>query len=390
LYTPDAVRGYALRPHAEGWEVAENENYVHINGDGMYDHERSRERPSNVIRIAVIGSSEAEAHTVALEKTFEAVAERQLSAAIAESGCRVEVLNFAVPGYSVSQIYLTLHDQVWQYNPQVVILAATALTILRNTRRIYPAAPNGTPFYELENGRLVLDEETRNKNVLDPARLKWRWRFSNLMNQSRLLSMLNEALINGPGIARRIRANLLSLIVPVQAHTAPNAIDYMKLSYDPDWPEARQSWAIADAFFKLMKQDSEQHSAEFWIVAIESSGSVHPSLEARSALRQKLGLNSLQESERYIEQLAHTDGIPEITLTPGMAEYAARHQVAVHGFFNTAFNEGHLNETGHAVAASIISQNLFQRSAALRMVRNTNIRSGGDCGCPESAASRTP
>ena len=105
LYTEEAERGYALRPNAEGWSVLENENYVRINGDGMYDKERSLSRPPNVLRIAVIGSSEAEAHQVPLDKTFEAVIERQLSSELTGCDCRVEVLNFAVPGYGLAQEY---------------------------------------------------------------------------------------------------------------------------------------------------------------------------------------------------------------------------------------------------------------------------------------------
>jgi hypothetical protein len=48
-----------------------------------------------------------------------------------------------------------------------------------------------------------------------------------------------------------------------------------------------------------------------------------------------------------------------------MGDFALNHHVTLHGFFNTAFNEGHWNETGHEVAGSITTQDLLTSSALL-------------------------
>ena len=366
VYTAEAERGYALRPNARGWTITENESYVRINSDGMYDREHTVARPPGVVRIAVIGSSEAEAQQVSLDKTFEAVIERQLSAELAKCGCRAEVLNFAVPGYGLAQEYLTLHDHVWRYQPQIVILATTAYTMLRNTRKLYPGPTHGSPFYIFDHGRLVPDQETSLSQPPNARGLKWRWRISNWMNSSRVLSMVNEALVNARLMVARVRAevNFGKPSKPGSSGAIP--ADYISTwPYDPMRPEMRESWVIGNEFFKMMKQDCDEHSAEFWIVTIEMEGEVSPKLSDRKALQERINVSSLLLSDQYIEKLAHDDDIRVITLAPPMGDFALSHQVALHGFFNTAFNDGHWNETGHEVAGCVIAQNLLKGSDAL-------------------------
>jgi hypothetical protein len=185
------------------------------------------------------------------------------------------------------------------------------------------------------------------------------------MNKSRILSLINAALDNTSRIVARIK---------VQAHlsqpsaSAPSKgipTDFTSWTYNPTRSELRESWAIGDAFFKMMKQDCDEHSAEFWIVTIGMAGEVNPNMSDRKALQERIGLNSLLLSDQCIEELARNHDIHVITLAPRMGDFALNHHVALHGFFNTAFNEGHWNETGHEVAGSIITQDLLRRSALL-------------------------
>ena len=367
LYTTEAERGYALRPNAEGWTTIENENYVRINSDGMYDEEHSAPRPQNVIRIAVIGSSEAEAQQVPLDRTFEAVIKRRISSELAQCGCRVEVLNFAVPGYGLAQEYLTLHNHIWKYQPQVVILANTSNVMLRNTRELYPDPRfiRNTPFYVFDHGVLVPDREARLIQTPDPVRVRWRARLSDWMNKSRVLSLVNEAFSSVPRVMERIKAlRLPRSSQPVSSKDIPS--NYTTAwTYNPGTPRMHESWAIGDGFFRMMKDDCDRHSAEFWIVTIEMEGEVSPNLADRYALERRLGVDSLLLSDQYIEELAHNNGIKVVTLAPSMGDYALSHHVALHGFFNTAFNDGHWNETGHQVAGEIIAQRLLRDSAVL-------------------------
>ena len=147
--------------------------------------------------------------------------------------------------------------------------------------------------------------------------------------------------------------------------------------------------SIGNAFFQMMRDDCDRHSSEFWIVTITMAGEVNPNLAVRNSLQKRLGLSSLSLADQYIAELGHQDGIKVITLAPSMQEYALNHHVALHGF-NTAFNVGHWNETGHQVAASIIAQSLLRDSNVLNDVAAVDNRadqartpSGNfvDCAC---------
>ena len=192
FYQADRERAFALRPNATGWNVSENEVYIHINNDGMRDHERPVTRPPATLRIAVLGASEAEARQVPLEKGIASVLSRHVDQALRPEGHPVDVLNFAVNGYTFSQNYLTLRDHVWKYDPQIVVQIVSIPNIFKNTRELNWGDPR-IPFYVLQSGRLVPDEPTRKAPPLNPRRVYWKNRLSDLLNHSTLLSLFNEA-----------------------------------------------------------------------------------------------------------------------------------------------------------------------------------------------------
>src|SRR5205085_9563838 len=124
-YTTDTARGYALRPCMQGWYRKANEVYIKINCAGLRDRERSLQKPPDTYRIAIVGDSYAEALQVPLEDAFWSVLENKLQACPAFNGRKVEVINFGVSGYGTAQELITLEQEVWAYQPDVVLLAVT-------------------------------------------------------------------------------------------------------------------------------------------------------------------------------------------------------------------------------------------------------------------------
>ncbi len=193
LYMPEDARGYALRPLSHGWDVDENPTYVQINSAGMRDKEHSVARPPDTLRIAVIGDSMAEARQVPLTKTFEAVMERRL-APCTPAGKKIEVLNFAVPGYTLGQQLLTLRGPVRQYDPQIVILAMSMATaVTKNIRELEGAETHNAPVFELAGGTLKFDAQTLQRRPVNARALYWKNKTSDWMNSSEVLLLLNEA-----------------------------------------------------------------------------------------------------------------------------------------------------------------------------------------------------
>ena len=122
--TVDKYKGWALIPGASGWYRKEGEAYARINSDGWRDRERSQVKPENTLRIVILGDSFTEARQVPLENTFVSVTERELRGCQALAGWKVEALNFGVSGYGTAQELITLRRHIWDYSPDIVLLAA--------------------------------------------------------------------------------------------------------------------------------------------------------------------------------------------------------------------------------------------------------------------------
>ena len=140
--------------------------------------------------------------------------------------------------------------------------------MLRNTRRLYPGQPHGSPFYVFDGGSLVPDRQTLLTQPLDSKRLQRSGYLADWMNKSRLLSLLHQAWANTPDIVARIKM-LVRPKRPTQSVSKAIPADYLSTwPYTPEIPEMRESWMIGDAFFQMMKADCDRHSAEFWIATI--------------------------------------------------------------------------------------------------------------------------
>ncbi len=350
LYTADPIRGFALRPNSEGWVSEEGENYVRINSDGMRDREHSVSRPPDTLRIAFIGDSATEARQVPIENTFPAVTEKKLL------HCRphVETLNFAVPGYSIAQMLLTLRTRVWKYDPQIVIASLYLGNAIFYSNRTLSAAPPGGPFYRYEGERLVLDPAP----LPDPGHLKTRNRLSDIMNRWRLLLLLNEA---KQGLERKrhtAQASNSSALPPDYLGTWPYLPPKNRLTQD--------AWRVSEGLLREMRDEVRKHGAEFWIVTLDMPMQVDPAIGARESFRKRLGVDSLFYPDERIAEFAQREGIPCITLAPGLAKYATQKHVYLHGFFNTPLNKGHWNELGNLLAGERVAAELCKRSQALQ------------------------
>ena len=109
-------RGFSLLPNSEGvW--SREKGAVKINSDGLRDYEHTLEKPSNTIRIAILGDSYAEARSVNIKDTFWFKLNKNLESCKSfRKGKKIEILNFGVSEYGTTQQYLTLKNYVWKYD----------------------------------------------------------------------------------------------------------------------------------------------------------------------------------------------------------------------------------------------------------------------------------
>lgn len=368
FYQTEQERGFSLRPNAAGWNVSESEVYIRINSDGMRDHERPIARPPSTLRVALLGSSEVEGRQVPMDKGFASVLERHLNHTLSPKGKQADVMNFAANGYTFSQNYLTLHNHVWKYDPQIVMLVISVPNFFKNTRELN-WGDSRVPFFVFQNGRLVRNETTPPPPPFTRWRYYWRDRFSDLMNRSTLLTLFNEATnkaMEGLQEKKRVLADKLR---PTPARSvAPMLPD--GYAYLPDLPATQEAWTIGETFIELMRQECADHGAEFWIVTADQDMQSHPSLAERQRYAAKMHIHSLEASDQRVRRFGEAHRIPVILLTPPMSDYAASHNVALHGFPATPFDidpwpygTGHWNELGDELAGSYVAEQVLQRSS---------------------------
>jgi hypothetical protein len=128
IYTPD-FRIARLRPHLDKQlEGAITEQPT--NSFGFSGTEWSLHKPPNTRRVALLGDSMAQGMGVDLNHIFATLLERRLNSThLGPSPQRFEVLNFAVTGYPLTQVFDVALEDVPRFEPDVYMLVLTDLPV---------------------------------------------------------------------------------------------------------------------------------------------------------------------------------------------------------------------------------------------------------------------
>jgi hypothetical protein len=363
-YISEPERGYALRPGAEGWNVGEQENYVRVNSMGLRDREHDLKRPQDTVRIAVIGDSETEAVQVSLEQTYFSVTERELNCTLPGGSPKVEIINFGVGGYGLGPEYLTVKQQIWKYDPQIVVVAAPIdALIMRSSRRLYPGDSYGAPFFVLHEGKLEFDPQTAAQRVAPAGPNPCHLWTTDLINHSRLLSLVNSARVRAWNNIRQWTIGFQSRAAGVSAFP----VDYWRTFpyLGPANADLKDAWAIGEALILALRDEAARHDAEFWLFILDMPGQVDPDPREVANLQRRLGVDTLFRSDQLLSDFAERAGIRHMALAHDLAQYATERNVILHGFKGMPRDTGHLNEQGHLAVGQLIARALRENSARL-------------------------
>lgn len=341
----DPWTGFALRPGAEGWQTDEGRAYVKINSMGMRDREHAKGKPEGTFRVAVLGDSFAEARQVSREKTFWSLMERELQEC-SSNGKAIEVLNFGVSGFGTAQQLIQLRRRVWDYHPDLVLLAFTTGNDVRNNS----AALEGSgdkPYFRLEDGKLQLDASFRERPSFRRQTSALSSFKQRLHARSRILQLLHRtagtlrksAAGNAGGAALGSEAGLDDAIYT-----------------EPTTPEWRNAWAVTEKLLATMREETRGHGVPFVVATLSNGIQVNPDVAARDAFAKKFGARGLFYPEQRLEAIGARSGFSVLALGPALAKIAEKEKMFLHGFSNTALGEGHWNEDGHREAAKLLSQ----------------------------------
>jgi hypothetical protein len=380
FYTTDADRGIALHADVEGWYRREGKNYVRINSEGLRDREHTKAKPPNTIRIAVIGDSYAEALQVPLDNAFWAVMGDELQQHCAKlAGQQVEVINFGVSGYGTAQELITLRQKVWDYSPDIVLLAVCTGNDITDNSRVLKKTD--IPYFVYGDGsNLMLDNSFRDSRSFRLQNSALSRLGGWLRNSLRFVQAIHEIqLVIKTRIAqRRARsdARAASTITNATAAVAPDAepaaqppptdaaraeeLGLDNLIYreptDPIWKDA---WRVTEGLITLMRDEVKSRGAKFLVVTLSNGIQVHPDPQARRAFMQRVGATDLLYPDKRIRALGEREGITVLTLAPALQAYAEQHKVYLHGFDKDIGN-GHWNILGHRIAGELIARQICE------------------------------
>jgi hypothetical protein len=359
FYQPDESRGYALRPNMEGWYRKEGEAYIKINSDGLRDVEHAKQKAVNTIRIAVLGDSYPEALPVRLEDAFWTIMGKESEQCGAFGGKKIEVLNFGVSGYGTAQELITLREHVWDYSPDVVVLAVTTNNDISDNLRALKKTDE-VPYFTDRDGKLVLDDSFKNTHGFV-------WRQSALNRFGRWIrdrSRLIQAVIQGHHgfkiwlAARRARNAPAPASQPDAGSTAAGSeelgIDNViyREPQDQNWNEA---WRLTEALILQMREEVRGKGARFVVVTLSNGIQVYPEPNVRRIFMKRVGVNDLFYPDNRVKALGEREKISVISLAPLLQGYADENKAFLHGFGSNIGN-GHWNQLGQRVAGEAIAQ----------------------------------
>jgi hypothetical protein len=122
IFAPDKFGHTNFAPNLDTtYTSRESKRTVKIitNADGFLGKDVSLEKPTNTLRIALLGDSFVEAIQVEPEEKFAHLLEKKLSASIEKN---IEVMNFSIGGQGTVEELIRYEHHIKKYNPDIVML----------------------------------------------------------------------------------------------------------------------------------------------------------------------------------------------------------------------------------------------------------------------------
>jgi hypothetical protein len=350
---PDPVLGWRPEAAVSAWQRFEGGALIETNGLGFRDRDHAPDKPDGQVRIAVLGDSFSAAVQVPLEETWWRVLEGLLhgggcgghGADIVAGAAPVEVLSFAVSGYSPAQSLLAFRHEARRFAPDLVLLELfVGNDLIEGTGALDDESLR--PYLVLEDGQLVLDD----RFVDLPA---FRLRSSSLgravawlTRHSRILQTVVQARHALRGRARDVSGAVAEPGVDSNVYREP---------VSEGW---RSAWSVTEAILATFAEEVRGAGAEPLLLIAGTGAQVHPDAQASAAFARHVGVPDLGYPVRRLLSAAFVADLPAVNLPLVMAGEAERSGVMLHGFENAVPGFGHWNADGHRVVANAAAEAL--------------------------------
>jgi hypothetical protein len=347
FWQPDALLGTWHIPGKRGWWTQEEHEFVvpvTISSQGLRDVEHTEAKPSDVVRVLVLGDSYIEALQVPLEQSFS----RQLEAALNGQGGarRFEVVSMGVSGYGTASELLYYRKAGRAFAPDVVVLAFYPGNDVRNNSPTLE--PTLTPVYG-EDG--ALQRVVGSGKSSDPRGLLGRVQSYQYVRKLILTRSPRVAnLLIGAGLMERgaLREGPMVDGIPT---------DYWVYA-DPvpsDWENA---WNHSEELIRTLRDETQRDQAHFAVMVVTARDYIYADSWAQIVAanpRMRDVKWNLEAPERRILAWCEAQGLSCLHLSEIFAQHRGDGQ-RLHWVY-----DGHWTAPGHALAARSMADFLRER-----------------------------
>jgi hypothetical protein len=340
---PDPFLRYRFEPNAHYWFHQENDHPItgQINAAGWRDRPRSLEAHPGVYRVAVLGDSYVEALQVEQDSMFTIRTEESLNQRAEALGAatRFEVLNFGCSGFTQSEEWLVLLQDVPKYKPDLIALFFYPGNDIRD---IHPkTSPTLRPFFTLNAADdLILDvgfRDTRSYKVR-------RW-LNPIQQQSALISLVVSRLVT------QRQARQIETVARAEKAAGERLVAHHSLAGSHPDPRYAENYALCKRLIARMVEFCRSNDTRFLLVCMPDT---YQTDEADS-LRSIDPAYDLHYFARDLEQFAASLQVDFLSLQEPFAQASARGE---------DLRWLHWNYAGHRLVANELGA-VIQRLAPL-------------------------
>lgn len=381
---PDTRIGWRFLGDTDYWyDSRENDHPIvgRTNSWGWNDRQWSLHKKPGSVRVAVLGDSYVEALQVERAHNFLSIAEDRLNAS---GSTRFELMNFARSGFTQTEEWLVLKDEVLPFEPDLVALFYYAPNDIAD---VDPATASDRlrPF----PSRVSDDDVVMDTSFLQQSSFRVRSLMSPLKNHSALASLVAERIM-------MLQLSALARNQPAPGRAAsPTAPageigGYLSLATSKPDPVYARSYDVTKALIRAMTRLCRQRDIPFLLVIVDTPDYV-PDVERRVATGD--ASFRFRHFDEDLAQFAAGLGAQSLGLTAPFRRHYVERGEDLHFSMTRQDNPiplgnlthpGHWNYAGHRLAAQLLSDKLQA------MFGQTGRARSGDADGRQAVRSSTP
>jgi hypothetical protein len=324
--------GLVIHPPGLVTYLTEFKQEARFNAFGMRDQEHATRKPKGAARILVLGDSFMEALQVAFEDSFPSLVESGLRDKLNRN---IEVINCAVSGWGQDDQLAYLRKNGRAFEPDLILVAMTLHNdVLDNLRE---------RFHTLTDGKLSQKPVARlSESEFRILQLK-----GFFASHSHLWQLLRKL---------KTRRETRTLAAALDKHVA-----YL-IGKNEEPKDLERGWTLTFALFKEIRDVAESMGARTAIMLIPLKLQLQE--DALANFRAVAGISAgdlaIDKPQQAMRVFGHKAQIEIIDLLPDLRHWAIAHG-ASESKASLHLQEGHWNEIGHRLAASIAVKAIIER-----------------------------